>query len=174
MQLNHLASSPCVLVKLPLCKVDKETPRLNGLARPNPDDARPIVCRPMGLPITAGCNTALIRTRVSAVTPLALRCSALDRCATRQPNLPSLVHAHVLHAHWTRASLTVNKMLKSNLSYSIGCCVLCSANQTMGEKKKTYFMQYTTSGNSVSPYSMFVKTVLHKESMHISPVFSAL
>ena len=44
---------------------------------------------PMG--ITAGCDTAWIQTRVSVVTPLALRRSALDRCATREPesNHPS-------------------------------------------------------------------------------------
>ena len=54
------------------------------LHRPNPDDAGPIVHRPMGLPITPGCDTAWIRTRVSVVTPLALRCSALDRCAIRE------------------------------------------------------------------------------------------
>ena len=47
------------------------------------DDARLIVRHPMGPPITAGCDTAWIQTRVSVVTPLALRCSALDRCATR-------------------------------------------------------------------------------------------
>jgi hypothetical protein len=29
----------------------------DGLLRPNPDDAGPIVRRPMGLPITAGCDT---------------------------------------------------------------------------------------------------------------------
>jgi hypothetical protein len=39
--------------------------------RPNPDDAGPIVRRPMGLPITTGCHTAWIRTRVSVVTPQA-------------------------------------------------------------------------------------------------------
>jgi hypothetical protein len=33
---------------------------------PNPDDAGPIVCRPMGFPITAGCDTAWNRTRVSS------------------------------------------------------------------------------------------------------------
>ena len=43
---------------------------------PNPGDTRPIVHRPRGLPITAGCDTSWIRTRVSVVTPLALRCSA--------------------------------------------------------------------------------------------------
>ena len=39
----------------------------------------------MGLPITAGCDTSWNQTRESIVTPLALRCSALDRCATREP-----------------------------------------------------------------------------------------
>ena len=52
--------------------------------RPNPDDAGPIVRRPMGLPTMASYDTAWSRTRVSVVTPLALRCSALDRCATRE------------------------------------------------------------------------------------------
>jgi hypothetical protein len=33
----------------------------------------------MGLPVTAGWDTAWIRISVSAVTPLALRCSALNR-----------------------------------------------------------------------------------------------
>ena len=35
----------------------------DGLTRQNPDDTEPIVRRPMGLPITAGCNTGRIRTR---------------------------------------------------------------------------------------------------------------
>ena len=39
----------------------------------------------MGLPITAGCDTAWIQTRVSVVTPQALRFSALDRCAPQEP-----------------------------------------------------------------------------------------
>ena len=43
----------------------------------------------MGLLITAGCDTAWIWTRVSVVTPLALRCSALGRCATREAYLKS-------------------------------------------------------------------------------------
>ena len=34
----------------------------DGLPRPNPDDAGPIVRRPMGLPITAGYDAAWIRT----------------------------------------------------------------------------------------------------------------
>jgi hypothetical protein len=55
------------------------------LHQPNPDDAGPIVKRPMGLPITAGCDTAWNQTRVAVVTTLVLRCSALDRCATREP-----------------------------------------------------------------------------------------
>ena len=41
----------------------------------------------MGLPITAGCDTAWHRTRVSVVAPQAMRCCALDRSATRQANL---------------------------------------------------------------------------------------
>ena len=48
------------------------------------DEVGTIVCRPMGLPITAGCDTTSIQTRVSVVTPLARRFSALDRCATRE------------------------------------------------------------------------------------------
>ena len=32
--------------------------------------------------IAAGCDTAWNRTKVSVMTPQALRCSALDRCAT--------------------------------------------------------------------------------------------
>jgi hypothetical protein len=40
---------------------------------------------PTGLPIKAGWDTAWIWTRVSVVMPLALRCSALDRCTTREP-----------------------------------------------------------------------------------------
>ena len=39
----------------------------DGLQRPNPDDVGPIVRRHVGLPITAGCDTAWIRTRVSVV-----------------------------------------------------------------------------------------------------------
>jgi hypothetical protein len=52
------------------------------LHRPIPYDAGPIGRRPMGLSITAGCDRAWNRIRVSVVTPLALRCSALDRCDT--------------------------------------------------------------------------------------------
>ncbi|KAK6302769.1 hypothetical protein J4Q44_G00271240 [Coregonus suidteri] len=48
---------------------------------PNPDDAVPIVCRLMGLPVAAGCDTARVEP---AVTPQALRYSALDRCSTRE------------------------------------------------------------------------------------------
>ena len=40
----------------------------------------------MGLQITVGCDTAWIWTRVSVVMPLALRCSALDRRATKEPS----------------------------------------------------------------------------------------
>jgi hypothetical protein len=43
---------------------------------PNPDDAGPIVCRPMGLSITAGCDTAWDQPRVCS--------DALDRYATRE------------------------------------------------------------------------------------------
>ena len=57
----------------------------DDLPRPNPYDAGPIVRRPMGLPIMAGYDTDWNRTRVSVVTPQALRCSAFDRCATREP-----------------------------------------------------------------------------------------
>ena len=50
----------------------------DGLHRPTPEDSGPVVRRPMELPIG---------TRVSVVTPQALRCSALDRCATREPKV---------------------------------------------------------------------------------------
>ena len=40
--------------------------------QPTPAKPGPIVCRPVGLPITAGCDTAWIRTRVPVVTPKAL------------------------------------------------------------------------------------------------------
>uniref|UniRef100_A0A674A2I0 Runt domain-containing protein n=1 Tax=Salmo trutta TaxID=8032 RepID=A0A674A2I0_SALTR len=46
---------------------------VDGPREPRSDDARPI----MGLPFTAGCDTAWNRTRVSVVTPLALRCNCL-------------------------------------------------------------------------------------------------
>ena len=52
---------------------------------PNPDDAGPIVRCPMGLPITSGCDTAWNQTIGTIVTPLVLRCSALDHCVTREP-----------------------------------------------------------------------------------------
>ena len=52
---------------------------MTSLSQPNPEDAGPIVRRPMGLPITAGCEPWTV------VTPLALRCSASERCATREP-----------------------------------------------------------------------------------------
>ena len=48
---------------------------------PNPDDTGPIVRHPMGLPFTAGCDTAGRTPGCSDTTTL--RCSALDRCATR-------------------------------------------------------------------------------------------
>lgn len=50
---------------------------------PNQDDAEPIVRRPTELLITARDRTRVCS--VSLVTPLALRCSALDGCATREP-----------------------------------------------------------------------------------------
>ena len=51
----------------------------------------------MGLPITPGCDTAWIRTRVSVVTPLALRYSALDHCATQEsPMMSEALFDHVL------------------------------------------------------------------------------
>jgi hypothetical protein len=42
----------------------------------NSDDSGPIVCRLMGLPVTAGCDTAWDRTQVCS--------DALDHCATRE------------------------------------------------------------------------------------------
>ena len=41
----------------------------------NPDDAGPIVCRPMGLPVAASCDRAWTWTRISNV---------IDHCATRE------------------------------------------------------------------------------------------
>jgi hypothetical protein len=35
-----------------------------GQTLTQPDDAEPILCRPMGLPIAAGCDTAWKQTRV--------------------------------------------------------------------------------------------------------------
>ena len=55
-----------------------------GLPGPKPANAGPIVRRSMGLPIPAGCDRGWIRPRASVVTPPALRCSALDRWATRE------------------------------------------------------------------------------------------
>jgi 2-succinyl-5-enolpyruvyl-6-hydroxy-3-cyclohexene-1-carboxylate synthase len=46
---------------------------------PNPGDAGTIVRRPTGLPITD-----VVIQPGSVVTPLALRGSALERCATRE------------------------------------------------------------------------------------------
>ena len=46
----------------------------------------------MGLPITASRDTAWTQTRVSVVTPLALRYSALDRSATRVAGDDQLGH----------------------------------------------------------------------------------
>ena len=59
----------------------------DGLPQPNSDNTGPIVRRPVGLPIPASCDTAWIRTRVSVVMPLALRCSALDCCASRESQM---------------------------------------------------------------------------------------
>ena len=39
----------------------------DSLPRPNPDDAGPIVRRPMGLPITAGCDTAWIELKFDRI-----------------------------------------------------------------------------------------------------------
>ena len=60
---------------------------MTAFRRPNQDEAGTILRRPMGLPITAGCDTAWIRTRVSVVMPLALRCSVFDRRVTQEPLL---------------------------------------------------------------------------------------
>jgi hypothetical protein len=45
---------------------------------PNLDDFGSIVCRPMGLPVAAGCDTAQDQTQICST----LRRSALDQCAT--------------------------------------------------------------------------------------------
>ena len=60
---------------------------------------RPVVGRPMGLPITAGYDSALIQTRVPVVMLLAMRCSTLDCCATRDfpPHSSLGIHVQV----WT-------------------------------------------------------------------------
>ena len=55
-----------------------------GLPWPNPNDAGPIVRHPMGLPITAGCDTAWNRTRV---------CN--DASSTEMQCLRSLRHSGV-------------------------------------------------------------------------------
>ena len=54
----------------------------------------------MELPITAGCETAWIQTRVSVVTPQALRCGALERCATHEPPLLQYVTNIILNLLW--------------------------------------------------------------------------
>ena len=54
----------------------------DGLSRPNPDpdDAGPIVRRPMGFPIAAGCDTAWNRTRVcSDASSTEIQCLRLLR-----------------------------------------------------------------------------------------------
>ena len=94
--------------------------------RPNPDDAGPIVRRPMGLPITASCDTAWNQTRVSVVTRLAPRCSALDRCATQDPqHLCQTVCERVSHA--SCACLHTPPGVTHLLHYPlcIYTCVLC-------------------------------------------------
>jgi hypothetical protein len=53
------------------------------------EDAGPNVRLPKGLPITAGCDAAWIRTR-ETVTPHARRYSALDHCATHEFTLKYL------------------------------------------------------------------------------------
>ena len=63
---------------------------------PNPDDAGRIVRRPMELSIT----TVVIQARIepgSVVTPLALRCSALDHCTTWEPKSVNNVMACLSH-----------------------------------------------------------------------------
>ena len=49
--------------------------------QPTPDNTGPIVRWPMGLPITAGCDAAGFEPG-TAVMPHALKCSALQHCAT--------------------------------------------------------------------------------------------
>ena len=62
----------------------------------------------MGLPITAGCDTAWIWNRVCVVKPQVLRCSAFDCCATREPLhnrviiwRSSIWYTHTLSIEWT-------------------------------------------------------------------------
>jgi hypothetical protein len=56
-------------------------------SNPNPDNAGPIVRCPMGLPLNIGPGIE----PGSVVTPLALRCSALDHCATQEGVLRQLI-----------------------------------------------------------------------------------
>ena len=85
-----------------------------------PDNTGTIVHRPMRLRSTAGCDTAWNRTRMSVVMPQALRCSALDRCATQEP-FP------LTRALWVRyVGNRVHLGTEWCLIYSVLCC--CHGN----------------------------------------------
>ena len=73
----------------------------------------------------SGCDTAWTRIRVSVVTPLALRCSALDRCTTREPSY--LMHYCLIDYNLELESISI-------LIGSISECV-CS-------KKQNYSLQF--------------------------------
>ena len=75
----------------------------------NPDDAGPIVLRPMGLPITAGCDTAWNRTRVCSDAP-----STDMQCFIPLPHSGALVGIKT-----PKISLSMYILLRS-----IGCSVL--------------------------------------------------
>jgi hypothetical protein len=57
------------------------------ISLPNPDDARPIVHRPMDLPGHSQLRHSLGSNPESLVAQLALRCSALDNCPTREATI---------------------------------------------------------------------------------------
>ena len=57
----------------------------------------------MGLPITASCDTAWNRTRVSVMMPLALRCRVLDRCASWAPRIWAQIRSPL--SSWDRTHI---------------------------------------------------------------------
>ncbi|XP_045570056.1 uncharacterized protein isoform X2 [Salmo salar] len=67
---------------------------LTAYPRPNPDDAGPIVRRPMGLPIMAGCDTAWLLT---LVIDTMLRHPLHPECNSRKiTELSGLTPAHIV------------------------------------------------------------------------------
>ena len=72
---------------------------LSAKPSPSPDDAGPIVRRPMGLPVVAGCDRAWTEPG-SLVAQLALRCSSLDHCTTWEAHtIQSLVRFSTIYEH---------------------------------------------------------------------------